>query len=129
MDLKVRKDKRFKEPVTLSFIHGKFPYKLYFRMRGNYIYGRYIVVVSNSEIKIDGRVNKVLIENKDKQKRATSGNGASSTKPAISAIKPNEDVGGYSICAVDMVNVADVAADAKEGMLVFTPIPLKGSRA
>lgn len=120
MDLKIRKDKRFNEPVGINFIHGKFPYKLYFRMRGNYLYGKYIVVVSSNEIKATGRINRVLIETAKKADNiSTNTNNINS----IAAVRPNEDVNGYIIYAVDPVNVVDVASDTENNsVLVFNPV-------
>ena len=39
-------------------IHGEFPYKLYLEIIGTNVYGRYIVVVSNKEFKLQGN-NKI----------------------------------------------------------------------
>jgi len=50
MQIKIEKDKTYKDKVNYKTIHGKFPYKLYLEIKGSCNYGRYIVVVSNKPI-------------------------------------------------------------------------------
>lgn len=51
MQLKIEEHASYKEKVPYTAIHGKFPYKLYLEVKGNCKYGRYIVVVSDKELK------------------------------------------------------------------------------
>ena len=51
MQIKIEEHASYKEKVPYTAVHGKFPYKLYLEVKGNCKYGRYIVVVSNKELK------------------------------------------------------------------------------
>lgn len=51
MQIKIEEHASYKEKVPYTAIHGKFPYKLYLEVKGNCKYGRYIVVVSDTELK------------------------------------------------------------------------------
>lgn len=75
MQIKIKKDKRYKNKVTPNEIHGKYPYKLYLETMGNCVYGRYIAVISNRQLNKNGKVDSILVDVSDrvnKNKRVQS---------------------------------------------------------
>jgi hypothetical protein len=73
------------ELVTLTEIHGSYPYKLYLEITGSNTFGRYIVVVSNKQI-----VNKDTKEVKVQFENARNNQVQQTTNRAIQKIKNME---------------------------------------
>lgn len=58
--MRLLKNNEFTGVVSFSEIHGAFPYKLYAEVIGSNAYGKFIVIVSNREIKVEG--DKITVE-------------------------------------------------------------------
>lgn len=114
MQLRIKKDTRFKDKVCAKQIHGKFPYKLYLQVKGNCLYGQYIVVVSNKQLDGSGKIDSVIIQLVDKiSMRAEQDiltNNVGSRPNSI-----NGDIMKYSVNQVNILNVGDAK------MHVFIP--------
>ena len=101
MVLNITRDVSYKDKVSAMSIHGKCPYKLYLEVKGNSKIGRYIVVISNSQINKKQAIDSISIrlDNSVRQSRSINTN----------IVKPNTTSDGYFITyKVKEISVLDV---------------------
>lgn len=101
MILNIERDKEYADKVQSVSIHGKYPYKTYLEILGNSIIGRYIVIVSNKQIKKDSIIDEISVKLSDNKfrKRNTNSN----------IVKPNTAVDGYFVrYKVKEINILDI---------------------
>lgn len=101
MVLNITRDVSYKDKVSAMSIHGKYPYKLYLEVKGNSKIGRYIVVISNSQINKKQAIDSISIrlDNSARQSRNINTN----------IVKPNTTSDGYFITyKVKEISVLDV---------------------
>lgn len=58
--LRLVRNSKFNGEVSFNEIHGEFPYKLYAEVIGSNAYGKNIVIVSSSDLRITG--DKIVVE-------------------------------------------------------------------
>lgn len=105
------RSKNHEGKVSISEVHGKYPYKLYLEIRGNSNIGRYIVVVSNSQLNKKEAVDEIKIK---------INNGSVQKKKKQQIVKPNMMGDGfYTQYKVREVSVLDIG---NVPILVYTPI-------
>lgn len=115
MELIVRKDKNIQGKVLASRIHGKFPYKVYLQMIGNSVYGEYIAIISNQEIKTgNSKIDTVIIQLEDKMSADTQ----RLIRTNAQGMRPNTVDNKAAKYKVKEVNILDIG---KTPLMVFRP--------
>lgn len=103
MNLYIKEKKDISEKVIAKSIHGKYPYKIYLEIKGNSKYGKYIVIVSNADLKNNQSVDSICIklDNVNKKKRRISGD----------IVRPNaingENSALYKVREVNIIEIGD----------------------
>ncbi len=103
MNLYIKEKKDISEKVIAKSIHGKYPYKIYLEIKGSSKYGKYIVIVSDIDLKNNQSVDSICIklDNVNKKKRRASGD----------IVRPNaingESSALYKVKEVNIIEVGD----------------------
>lgn len=61
MNIDIERDKSFKTKIKAKDIHGLYPYKLYLEIKGNSKLGKYIVVVSDTQLNSKDKIDEIVI--------------------------------------------------------------------
>lgn len=62
MVVEIKKSTQYNDKIVPNMIHGKHPYKIYLEIKGNSNIGKYIVVISNQDIKNGHNIDSVTIK-------------------------------------------------------------------
>jgi hypothetical protein len=117
MKLEIIKSNKYKEPVGIKDVHGKYPYKLYLEIRGNTTIGRYLVVVSETQLGVKDVIDQIVIHVAD-----SAGNiqKAKRTSQNPTIVKPNMSGNMYMLSY--KVREVDVLKVGKEMIWVYIPL-------
>ena len=115
MTLDIIKEPNIESVVKAGDIHGEYPYKLYFEIMGNSNIGRYIVVVSDNNLKKSDSINEIVVRLSDKM-------DAYKKYSDNTALKPNMINQFFVRYRVKEKSIIDVQ---EQKMMVFKPFKNK----